>query len=756
MKAISPVMSMALLLLLVIGAAGGYNVYVGGIQNKLINQYEDNVIYPTNPPQTMGIICYPGYGFIDLLNTSVGGIVGTVNYFVKVGDTTLTGQRTVNFTDYGRIYFGIPSDVGGKIKFELYTPDWNINDVCTVREDTTLKLHLPFDETSGTTTKDESKYDNDGTLSGYVADGTLTAVNDGTITDATWVDGYFGKALYFDGAADYVTVPSDAGILEGVVNQMTLSLWIKADTASMTDWKRIVEKDLNGFSLTFDNSPKLQWQLGNSTHYQSFDSISNVIPDVWTHIAVNYNSSDGVAKMYINGTYETQMTYTLNNVNTSTNDLYIGSRLGCCNYYTGLIDEVKLYGRVLNDTEISSVYQNENLTNGLNFYFKMDEGRGSTTEDSHVWNKESGRTSLHFSENHEKTIVSMPGMNSTNFSFSLWVKLHDTSIGDIIITQMGDIPSGTFHCRGLYFSNTTSKFHLFSRDAAASWKQTSTEVVEEDTWYHLVGVQSEEILKIYLNGTLSNTYDMVTFLPSFYGLFSLGAYTNSTDAPLNGELDDVRIYDRNISAEEVGMLYLGQDVSEGLVGRWEFDEQSGALIKDSHMWTTGISGTAINFDGVDDFVNIGSSSSLKAYTPTISAWFKTTSSQENLMIYRWRLYGLAARLNWNSTYLGKLAFAFNDAAANYYYVVSPQTYTDGSWHHMAASFNGTSLNLYLDGLEVSSSTTNANMYYGSGGASVGRDGDYNGSFFAGSVDDVRLYDKALSSDAIYALYDTYQ
>jgi hypothetical protein len=74
------------------------------------------------------------------------------------------------------------------------------------------------------------------------------------------------------------------------------------------------------------------------------------------------------------------------------------------------------------------------------------------------------------------------------------------------------------------------------------------------------------------------------------------------------------------------------DTNNGLVGYWNFDEGSGSIAHDSSgngndgniysaSWTTGVSGSALNYDGLDDYVDIGSVDRIRTNTPkSVFAW----------------------------------------------------------------------------------------------------------------------------------------
>ena len=105
-----------------------------------------------------------------------------------------------------------------------------------------LLLYLPFEENSGTLTKDWSGQS-----------------NDGTIYDALWTDGIVGKALSFDGDGDYVDLFSDGSAL-GLTTEATFEFWLKLNTQ---EGKRV-------FGYTTSWAQEGQWMFYTGTNGMTF------------------------------------------------------------------------------------------------------------------------------------------------------------------------------------------------------------------------------------------------------------------------------------------------------------------------------------------------------------------------------------------------------------------------------------------------------------------------------------------------------
>ena len=154
----------------------------------------------------------------------------------------------------------------------------------------------------------------------------------------------------------------------------------------------------------------------------------------------------------------------------------------------------------------------------------------------------------------------------------------------------------------------------------------------------------------------------------------------------------------------------------------------------------GISGKARYFNGSTDYIdtNITSSST----TMTIEAWIKPTTNVSLLGIAGKRS-GTANTWGFYSLATGKLDFTLNGTAD---YTVGTTNVTPYVWQHVAATVNGTALNIYYNGANIYSATMAATIANDATTFKIGQAG--NGTPFAGSIDEVRISNTARSAEEI--------
>jgi hypothetical protein len=200
-------------------------------------------------------------------------------------------------------------------------------------------------------------------------------------------------------------------------------------------------------------------------------------------------------------------------------------------------------------------------------------------------------------------------------------------------------------------------------------------------------------------------------------------------------------------------------LTQGLVGWWQFTEGEGNIAHDysgkgnngtlvnNPTWTKAFNGAgALSFNAANSqYVWLGSPASLQVTSISVASWFKTTSSQP-MDIYRWLYNGVELGLN-----QGNVQFFFFDSNKQYT-VTSPSTYNDGSWHQAVGTYDGTNVKLYVDGVLVATRAITDTIFYGSGGAAIGREGAIASNYFNGLIADVRIYNYALPPSEITQLY----
>jgi len=172
--------------------------------------------------------------------------------------------------------------------------------------------------------------------------------------------------------------------------------------------------------------------------------------------------------------------------------------------------------------------------------------------------------------------------------------------------------------------------------------------------------------------------------------------------------------------------------------------------------SSGKAGLGIVFDGSNDYVNVPSNLGITDYPFTFSAWVSTQNpiASTTGVIVSNAITSDATRMSLlgidNAT--GKAFIGSTNLATSRKYSINP--ISDGAWHHLVAVFESTtSKKLYVDGQLQGTLTSNLPLDPQTNVFSVGRISDSTpGAYFKGSVDEVRVYKRALSDSEISQLY----
>jgi len=198
----------------------------------------------------------------------------------------------------------------------------------------------------------------------------------------------------------------------------------------------------------------------------------------------------------------------------------------------------------------------------------------------------------------------------------------------------------------------------------------------------------------------------------------------------------------------------------GLVAAYSFDEGSGTIVTDSSgSGNTGVIsgagwsddakfGKALAFDGIDDWVTIDDAAALDlSASMTLEAWVYPTEalSQRNwaTVIIKEAVYFLYANTSIDTPSTG---ISLNGNQELY----GTQTLPSNIWAHLAGTYDGEQLRLFIDGVEVASMTQTGDFETSDNPLRIGGNSVWNDEFFPGLIDEIRIYDRALSATEIQA------
>lgn len=172
------------------------------------------------------------------------------------------------------------------------------------------------------------------------------------------------------------------------------------------------------------------------------------------------------------------------------------------------------------------------------------------------------------------------------------------------------------------------------------------------------------------------------------------------------------------------------------------------------LQTTGKNGGALMFNGTSDYASIPDNASLKPAAITVSAWIKTSDVTQNYAMFASKSSngGDGWNLRFNSVsgkpmFIALVGDTFVDQSL---YSVSIAAAND-QWTHVVGVYDGNAVKTYVNGDLSGSYSISGNLVFNTDDLLLGRRAD--GFYFNGSIDDVQIYNRALSADEITALYN---
>jgi len=224
------------------------------------------------------------------------------------------------------------------------------------------------------------------------------------------------------------------------------------------------------------------------------------------------------------------------------------------------------------------------------------------------------------------------------------------------------------------------------------------------------------------------------------------------------------------SASDINSTFIR--IIDGLVGAWHFDEGEGTIAYDSSgngnhgtiygaTWTDGKFGKALSFDGSDDYVDCGNDASLDMDITgsfTIEAWVKLNGLTGDYQVIagRWydgetadQSYGLQFRSN--SSIPGVIVYDISETGC-----YSPEGIDFDQWYHIVGLYDGSYLRVYVNNTQKNSCSYSGNIANTNAPFTIGRwtKSDDKNPFY-GTIDEVRIYNQALTPEEISDLYNNY-
>lgn len=449
-------------------------------------------------------------------------------------------------------------------------------------------------------------------------------------------------------------------------------------------------------------------------------------------------------------------------------------------------------------------------------HYTFDEGQGSSLNDASSnnitgsWNgngsywtsgKFGSAGQFNGSSNYVSTVTSGSPLPSTgDFTLQAWIYRNDAG-NTQIISKTGSGGTGGY---ALLLGDWGEAY--CRTDNGSTWVDSVTGynlVTPTSGWTHVTAVKSGTSCKIFINGSETTISQFGSHSSASNTLnLTIGrrADVNTATEPFNGFLDDIRIYNYARTSAQIAW-----DYNRGTpVAHYRLDECEGNTIHSStepylstlngtisigsggtqnalgnciagsasQAWYNGVNGklgSSLNFDGSDDniAIPITSTNGLNATGPvSFAAWFKRANTGtyqtivSDISSCSNPLDGFIIRFTEGNTIMfqGYKGDPTNSNVFNAVYTDSTLWSDTTNWHHVVGTWDGTTnsngAKIYIDGNLVGQGTSTAASFNSLSGINqmIGSL-NCNAHYFAGKIDDVRIYNYALTAYQIKQVYN---
>ena len=522
------------------------------------------------------------------------------------------------------------------------------------------------------------------------------------------------------------------------------------------------------------------------------NSVGTISAGNWNHLVFTYDGSSlrtGV-KLYINGieqsvTFEGPVSVSGSTINTA--DFQISGR-GTSSLVDGKIDQVSVFDYELLASQVATLYGGGTaLTNPMSLspapvsYYQL--GDQSVDNGANYLVPNNSLSDYVFDFDGSNDFIDCGNDSSlqfsSSFSISAWVKINDTSNNAIISKDSSGATGSGYHID----FRSGNQVHAWAYNATNKVIKTGLSI---NVWYHIVFVFESSggtngTQSLYVNAQTPATSSITNFAASTVKNLRIGNSEAISGFNTNGLISNVSIFNSNLSSAQITTIYNNgspNDISSlNPVSWWKLNAQdtfdgtdwtvtdygsgsndgtssgmtSANLVVSDLQHTSGYSPYALNFDGVDDVLNLSEIDSTG--TKTYSCWINPTVSGNNggfLTLIGVDIDFVSIAL-WQSEI--QVMVAKSPTANNRKSTV--QTISANQWYHIAViKSTGSVDNIYINGVNqtlAASGGWNSNntpTQYKIG------DALFPTSFgFSGSISNVATFNAALTSTEITEIYN---
>jgi len=623
----------------------------------------------------------------------------------------------------------------------------------------------------------------------------------GVVSGATLTTDRFGKsssAYEFNGSSYITTTISNLPIGS---SDRTISFWAKqsAQPASPNKAGSIFHYGSisinNRFScLYWPETPVIILQDNDVCHVcQGSTKVQSITTGLNTWNQIILTVSNNRASCYVNG----QLFYygDRSGMNTTLSNFIIGKAVNeheGGEYFKGSIDDIRIYNRALDTSEINLLYSTEakiDLKSGLVAYYPFNgnandssgNGNNGIVSGAVLTTDRFGKSNAAYDFNGSNSFIDITNKFYNNgwdsSSISLWFKPKvDTNALGQGMTLLNTAPHNG---EGIGFSyNKSKRIYHWKGNANGVWdifqnRQFKTIPISTGIWHNMMIVKKGLNYTYYVNGKQDTSFNISTAPQKVLCSLRIGAITNgaANSEIFNGAIDDIRIYNRALDTSEVNQLYNTEakiDLKNGLVAYYPFtgnaNDSSGygnnGTVNGATLTTDrfNISNNAYSFNGTNNFILVKNTNSISVQSKfSVSVWVLMNGGGCNPRVFEINQNlnscgGYTLAVNGTSNASRTIHIAGYGSCDSAIYFNPTETIPSLQWNHILYTVDGETGvgKFYLNGklIQTKNGSKIPTFSYNNNDLTIGNINSGRCDWWGGKIDDLRIYSRILSDNEI--------
>jgi chitodextrinase len=589
--------------------------------------------------------------------------------------------------------------------------------------------------------------------------------------------GFGFSAAEFNGTSSEALADNSAQLNS---DYTTVSFWVKPNELPATGEAFLLSHGgwQERWKISLPSHGKVVWTTNSTSGISDMDAGggNELVAGEWTHVVVVHDGTND--KIFINGTLAASKAVggTLNDTD---HPLGIGfNPIDGGNWFNGVIDAVQIYNYAFNDAMVAGLYGVQSAFPGTPTDLVAEYPFAGDTDDATQFGNDALGTfnptkdrfgyasnAAQFDGDDEMIALPSVALNSDYATISFWIRPDELpATGEAFILSHGgwqerwkiSLPS-----HGKLVFTTNHENGISDMDAGNGNELTVGE------WDHVVMVHDGAKDKIFINGVLVAQKDVVGKLNDTN--YPLGIGWNPIDGGnfFKGALDEVQIYNRALSDAEVAALYTAQNtapvINDELVADYTFDGdaedesayRNDAVVNGAQLTSDRFdrANQAYAFNGTSSEIIAQNSPQLNSPYTTVSFWINVAELPASGEAFLLTFGGWQERWKISLPQHGKLVWTTNNSSG-----ISDMDAGNGNelpigeWKHVVVTHDGTQDKIYIDGVLVASKNVAGTLNNTTKDLGMGFNLVDGGNYFKGSLDDVQIYNVALTDAEVAALH----